>query len=122
MLLTTELCPRLMVIDHGRLLFDGPLDKLKRRLWRESTVKFDLKDSEQAQRLEALTIRGVRTDKLSELSYRLSFLREEVSTAEVIRRVVTTVEVLDIMIEEQSIEEVVKRIYTGEVRLEAPAE
>ena len=46
----------------------------------------------------------------------------QLSTAEVIRCVVTAVDTVDITIEEQSIEEVVKRIYTGEVRLETPTE
>ncbi|MBI3679190.1 MAG: ATP-binding cassette domain-containing protein [Acidobacteria bacterium] len=108
-----ELCRRLMVIDHGRLLYDGPLEELKRRLWREKAVKFDLKDREQAQRLEALPLEGVTAERTGELTCRLRFPRELHSTAEIIRRVVTTVEVLDIAIEEQSIEEVVKQIYSG---------
>lgn len=122
MLLTThdladieELCRRLMVIDKGKLLFDGPLAELKRRLWRESAIKFDVKDREQAQRLEAMNIPDVNCERLSELSIRLHFPRERYSTADVIRRVLNAVEVLDIAIEEQSIDEVVKQIYTGGV-------
>ncbi|MGE5568378.1 MAG: ABC transporter ATP-binding protein [Rhodospirillales bacterium] len=108
-----ELCPRLMIIDHGRLLFDGGLAELKRQLGSEATVKFDLKDRDQAQSLENLEIPGVRREKLSELSYRLSFSRDTRTAADLIRQVVTAVEVLDISIEEQSIEEVVRRIYQG---------
>jgi ABC-2 type transport system ATP-binding protein len=108
-----QLCQRLMIIDHGRLLFDGALTDLTRRLWREMTVTFDLKDREQAQRFEGLEIAGTRREKLGDLTYRLAFDREQHTSAEVIRQVVTTVEVLDIAIEEQSIEEVVKQIYTG---------
>jgi ABC-2 type transport system ATP-binding protein len=109
-----ELCPRLMIIDKGRLLFDGGLAGLKRQLWREATVKFDLKDRDQCARFEALAIAGVRSEKLGDLTYRLSFDRDAHSTAEVIRHVVNAAEVLDIAIEEQSIDEVVKRIYLGE--------
>src|SRR6201988_1593442 len=54
-----ELFAGLMVIDKGKLLFDGPRAELKRRLWRDSAVKFDLKDREQADRLEAMQILGV---------------------------------------------------------------
>lgn len=109
-----ELCARLMIIDHGRLLYDGGLDELKRRLWRETAVKVDLKDREQSQRVEALALPGVTREKLSELSWKLSFDRDQRPTADVIREVVTGAEVLDLSIEEQSIEEVVKRIYMGE--------
>jgi ABC-2 type transport system ATP-binding protein len=115
-----ELCPRLMIIDHGRMLFDGGLAELKRQLWRDTTVKFDLKDREQAQRFERLEIPGIRREKLGDLTYLLSFGRDDRPTAEVIRQVVNAVEVLDIAIEEQSIEEVVKRIYLGGMSPEAP--
>jgi len=116
-----QLCQRLMIIDHGRLLFDGALADLTRRLWREMTVTFDFKDREQAQRFEQLDIAGTRREKLGELTYRLAFDREERSSADVIRQVINAVEVLDIAIEEQSIEEVVKQIYTGNLlREDAP--
>ncbi len=108
-----ELCPRLMMIDKGRLLFDGALADLKHQLWREATIKFDLKDREQAERFERLEIPGVRSEKLGDMTYRLSFDHAEHSTAEIIRQVVTAVVVLDIVIEDQSIEEVVRTIYLG---------
>jgi ABC-2 type transport system ATP-binding protein len=108
-----ELCARLMVIDKGRLLFDGPLDKLKRRLWRDTAIKFDLKDRDQAQRLMTFSLSGVTLERPGELTVRLRFPRESHSTADIIRRVINWVEVLDIAIEAQSIEEVVKEIYTG---------
>jgi ABC-2 type transport system ATP-binding protein len=108
-----ELCPRLMIIDKGRLLFDGGLTDLKRQLWREATVRFDLKDREQAERFEGIEMPGVRREKLGGMTYRLSFAHAEHSTAEIIRQVVLAAEVLDIVIEEQSIEEVVRTIYLG---------
>jgi ABC-2 type transport system ATP-binding protein len=108
-----ELCARLMVIDKGKLLFDGPLAELKRRLWRDSAVKFDVKDREQADRLQAMPIPGVTSTRVGELTVRLSFPRETTSAADVIRRALNAVEVQDIAIEEQSIDEVVKQIYTG---------
>jgi len=108
-----QLCRRLMIIDHGRLLYDGALADLTRQLWREATVTFALKDREQAQRFERLEIQDARREKLGELTWRLSFDREARSTADVIRQVVIAVEAIDITIEEQSIEEVVKQIYTG---------
>jgi ABC-2 type transport system ATP-binding protein len=122
MLLTThdlsdieELCARLMIIDHGRLLFDGGLKDLKRQFWRDVALRVDLKDRDGADRLGQLELSGVNREKIDELSCRLRFPREEWSAADVIRRVVNAAEVRDIAIEEQSIEEVVKRIYLGEV-------
>lgn len=121
MLLTThdlsdieELCHRLMIIDHGKVLYDGGLPELKRMLWEESALKVDLRDRDQAALLAAFSMQGVRVERVDELSYRLRFRREEVPPAELIRRVVNEVRVLDLTMEEQPIEEVVRRIYTGE--------
>ncbi|MCP5111055.1 MAG: hypothetical protein GY953_09490, partial [bacterium] len=53
-------------------------------------------------------------EKVDDLSYRFRFAREERSPADVIRYVLNAAEVRDIVLEEQSIEDVVKRIYLGE--------
>lgn len=108
-----ELCRRLMIIDHGRILFDGPLNELKQMLWRQSQIKFELKDREQAAAVGALDLPRVEKERLDELTYRLSFDREEYTSGDVIRRVVAAAEVRDIFIEEESIDDIVRRIYTG---------
>jgi ABC-2 type transport system ATP-binding protein len=110
-----ELCRRLMIIDHGRVLFDGPLGELKRLLWRQNQIKFELKDRGQASLMEALAIERVSYEQLDELTCRLSFDREDYTAGDIIRRVVAAVDVRDIFIEEESIEEIVKRIYTGRI-------
>ena len=37
-----RLCPRLLVIDHGRLIYDGDLDALTQRYGGERTLVVDL--------------------------------------------------------------------------------
>src|SRR6202023_381802 len=46
-----ELCRRILIIDHGKVLFDGQLDHLKQRLLRTKQIKFALKDRAQASRI-----------------------------------------------------------------------
>ena len=104
-----ELCRRLMIIDQGRILFDGPLEELKKMLWRRNQIRFELKDRQQAVVLEALSLPNVEM----ELSCRALFDRGERTAGEVIRGVVAAVDVRDIFIEEESIEKIVKRVYTG---------
>src|SRR5207247_9399189 len=48
-----QLCRRIMIIDRGALLYDGPLAGLKERLLRTKQIKFILRDGEQAPRLAA---------------------------------------------------------------------
>jgi ABC-2 type transport system ATP-binding protein len=109
-----ELCRRIMIIDHGRLLYDGPLGLLKQKLLRTKQVKFVLKDSEQAARVGGLSDGGLRLEKVDELTYRIVFDRGQVPITDLIRQVLDTVEVRDLLIEDEPIEEIVKRIYAGE--------
>ncbi|MCZ2154098.1 MAG: ATP-binding cassette domain-containing protein [Bryobacterales bacterium] len=109
-----ELCHRLMIIDHGKVLYDGGLQELKRRLWSESALRIDLREREQASQIASFSMPGVTVERVDELSFRLRFHREQVQPAELIRRVVNEVPVRDLTLEEQPIEEVVRRIYTGE--------
>jgi ABC-2 type transport system ATP-binding protein len=122
-----ELCRRITIIDHGHLLYDGPLAGLKERLLRTKQIKFILRDSEQIRglaqfekSLAAVAPGGqapgtLHLDRLDELTYILRFDRSRVSTSDLIRAILAAVEVRDFVIEDESIEEIVKRIYSGEV-------
>lgn len=107
-----ELCRRVMIIDHGKLLFDGPLAELKARLVRFNQIKFFLKDRGQAARVSELTTDGVECERLDELTYLLRYDRRKHSSGDIIRNIVTRLEVRDLIVEEESIEDMVKRIYT----------
>ncbi|MBI4484246.1 MAG: ATP-binding cassette domain-containing protein [Acidobacteria bacterium] len=107
-----ELCQRIMVIDHGRLLYDGRLQAFKEQLGRWKQVKFFLKDRGDFAELESLFAGDtLQCERLDDLTARILFLRDQVSSAEVIKKVLSRLEVRDIAIEEESIEEIVKNIY-----------
>ncbi len=107
-----ELCSRLMIIDRGRILFDGPLAELKRMLWRQNQIRFELKEREQAAMIEQVELPDVDRERIDELTYLFSYNRDNYTSGEVIRRVVAAVDVREIFMAEESIEQIVKRIYT----------
>ena len=108
------LCKRIVIIDRGRLLYDGPLDLLKQKLLRTRQVKFVLRDAAAGARLRAIGTGGLAIDEVDELTFRIRFDRTKVSTGDLMREILGTVEVRDLVIEDEPIEEVVKRIYAGE--------
>ena len=111
-----ELSKRLIIIDKGHLLFDGDLETMKKRLAKYNQVKFFLKDRSQIARLAQITSNGIACERVDELTYLMRFDRDEHSTAEVIRDLVNQLQVRDIFVEEEPIEDIVKRIYlSGEV-------
>jgi ABC-2 type transport system ATP-binding protein len=111
-----ELSKRIIIIDKGKILFDGDLGQMKQRLATYNQVKFFLKDRTQIPRLAQIENNGIVCQQVDELTYSIRFNREQHSTADVIRKVVNTLEVRDVLVEEEPIEEIVKRIYLrGEV-------
>jgi len=116
-----ELCRRIMIIDHGRVLYDGPLADLKQRLLRTKQIKFVLKDRAQASSIAVFCRDGLEAEQVDELTYRIRFDRAKVSTSDLIREILANVEVRDLLIEDEPIEEIVKRIYAGQAQLEVPA-
>jgi ABC-2 type transport system ATP-binding protein len=111
-----RLCPRLIVIDHGRVIYDGELEELKRRYGSERTLVVDLEEP-----TEPLDVPGARVDRVEGPRQWLRFRRDEVSAAELTAAVMERARVVDLAIEETEIEEVVRRIYTEGLREPAPA-
>jgi ABC-2 type transport system ATP-binding protein len=108
-----ELCRRIMIIDHGTLLYDGPLGLLKQKLLRIKQIKFVLRDKEQVAKLAVLSRDGLEIDPVDEMTFRIRFDRTRIATADLIRRILSSVEVRDLLIEDEPIEEIIKRIYAG---------
>ena len=102
------LCNRVIVIDHGRLLFDGALDELRDRILPVTSIVFDVK---RAPDPSELVFDGVQIREVGLHRYRLDVDRRVVAPATAVKDIVNRFEVSDLAIEEPQIEEVVKRIY-----------
>jgi len=102
------LCRRVIVIDHGKLLFDGALDELRDRILPVTSIVFDVKRAPDPGDLvwNGRTIREVGLHR-----YRLDLDRREVAPATAVKEIVNRFDVSDLKIEEPEIEAVVKRIY-----------
>jgi ABC-2 type transport system ATP-binding protein len=116
-----ELCRRIMIIDHGQLLYDGPLAQLKQKLLRTKQIKFALRDKEQVAQLAQMEQEGLNIEIVDELTFRIRFDRTQISTADLMRKILSSVEVRDLLIEDEPIEEIIKRIYAGEAALDQVA-
>jgi ABC-2 type transport system ATP-binding protein len=115
-----ELCRRIMIIDRGKVLYDGQLAQLKEQLLRTKYIKFALKDRSQAAGLIAFSRDGCEVEQLDDITHRIRFDRVKVSTSDLVRQILAAVEVRDLLIEDEPIEEIIKRIYAGEAQLEIP--
>ena len=103
-----RLCSRLLIVDHGRLIWDGGLDELKRRYGQERTLVVDLEEP-----APPLEIPGARVVKVDGPRQWLAFRRDETSAAELTAAVAAQAGLVDLAIEETGIEEIVSRIYAA---------
>jgi viologen exporter family transport system ATP-binding protein len=86
-----RLCKRLLVIDHGALIWDGAIPDLK-------------------ERYAPLAVEGATVVKVEGPR---QWLRFRGSASEIIARVAASTRLLDVQVQEPDIEEIVRRIYTG---------
>lgn len=109
-----ELCRRILIIDHGKLLYNGSLEGLRRRLDRFNQVRIHLQDRKDRSRMEEVfgAGNGIVCEPLDEVTCRIRYNPDRVSSAEIIRRILHEATVRDLYIEEEPIEEIIKTIYS----------
>jgi ABC-2 type transport system ATP-binding protein len=101
-----RLCRRLLIIDHGRVIYDGGLDSLIERYGEERTLIVDLEEP-----AEPLQVPGARVVQVEGPRQWLRFRRDGVSAAQLTTAVAAQAALVDLAIDEPDIEDVVRRIY-----------
>jgi ABC-2 type transport system ATP-binding protein len=102
----SRLCQRVMIIDHGKLLYDGKLEALQTRFGGERQLVVDF--LEPIAYPEVIGARVVDRDG-ARVTY--AFSRDAVSAAELIARVTTLGAVRDLSVLEPDIEATIREIY-----------
>jgi ABC-2 type transport system ATP-binding protein len=101
-----RLSSRLLVIDHGRVVYDGTVDDLKARHGQHRTLVVDLERPG-----DPLDIGGAEVVRVEGPRQWLRFHRDHTTAAELIAEIVRTTPVLDLTVEEPQIEDVIARLY-----------
>ena len=106
-----NLCNRILIIDRGKILFDGSLQKAKDEFGRLRKVTFQFYNEVSSSSLKE-KFEDSRLDwtQNSEYSVSVVFDRNDVSAIEIIGKMMNTFRIGDIFLKEPQIEEVVKRI------------
>ncbi|MFT5315119.1 MAG: ABC-2 type transport system ATP-binding protein [Candidatus Krumholzibacteriia bacterium] len=107
-----QLCRRIIIIDKGKVHFNGELEELRRRVGQRVRLTVELREPVTSEVIAATTAGlPVRWEEDSGKRHRAEFNRSEVTGAEVIKRLVNGAQVVDLHLSEQEIEEVVRDIY-----------
>ncbi|MEP6666212.1 MAG: ATP-binding cassette domain-containing protein [Nocardioidaceae bacterium] len=104
-----RLCDRVIVVDHGSLVYDGSLPGLAATVGARRIMVVDLTaPCPDLTDVPHTTHVGSQGEGLRQ---RLAFDAEQTTAAEVLQAIATRAEVRDLSIEEPDIEDVVRRIY-----------
>lgn len=114
-----ELCKRILIIDEGKIIYDGTLNNIKKKYGKNRRIDIDLKDINKIKNLDL----NKEFNKLpSDFNYSIdgktvTFIinKDVVNISDIISRVMKVTEVQDIRIKETEISEIVKQIYLNGV-------
>lgn len=105
-----RLCSRLLIVDHGRVIYDGGIETLRERYGEERTLVVDLVEPAPPLRVANATV--TRVDGPRQW---LRFRRADTSASDLVAAVAALAPLRDLTIEEPAIEDIVRRIYVDGV-------
>ena len=101
-----QVCERLIIIDSGKIIYDGGIDALKKQYGKTRMLIVDL-----AHAYPDIQLENVKLTRREENRIWLAFDRDTLPASEVIARLAARYEIQDLTISEPEIEEIVRRIY-----------
>ena len=101
-----RLCSRLLIIDHGHVIYDGGLEALRDKYGEERTLVVDL-----AEPRPPIEVAHATVDKVDGPRQWLRFRRDATTAATLIAEVAALYPLRDLTLEEPAIEDIVRRIY-----------
>ncbi len=102
-------CKRMIIIDHGTIIYDGTVDQIKDRYGKKRTLV-----AEFAQNTTNIILpKGVEMLEEADNKKHMQFNRDEVQVSDVISYLTSNYNILDLTIKEPEIESIIREIYEG---------
>ncbi|WP_027415592.1 ABC transporter ATP-binding protein [Aneurinibacillus terranovensis] len=106
------LCSRVVMLDEGKIIYDGGLTNLRTTWGNQKTVYVEFGSTVYLEDLQAATADlSLVWHKENDLRYRAVFAEEALSVSDLLSRIIARYEVKDVSIEAISTEEIVRKIY-----------
>lgn len=105
-----ETCKRIIMIDDGKKIYDGPLHKLKQKYITEKTIDIEFSKIKNKRTLNTLKkSSNIVKDKQNYLCLRVP--SKEINKR--VEQIMSSLDVIDLTIREPRLEHVIKKIYKG---------
>jgi ABC-2 type transport system ATP-binding protein len=103
-----RLCTRVLLLDQGKLVFDGTVPELSRRFGHRRVLVVDLEVPAQALHLD-----GAEVIRVAGSRQWIAFDGDRMTAAQLVGAISRQAAIRDLTVEEPEIEEVVRQIYGG---------
>lgn len=111
-----ELCNRIIIIDNGKLIYDGDLTDIKTKYGYMTNIAMQFKNNADIEKCRFIKELDSSIEVWNEHHKTIiSFNKNNISSTDIIGKLMGKLDVLDFSIKETSIEEIVKKIYKNEV-------
>ena len=111
-----ELCQRVIIIDTGRLIYDGPLSTIKERFGKYRQITFETAGPA----LDPTPPPGAEIVSREERRLTLRFDRTQASASQVAAALMNQIEVKDFSLSEPDLASVIRQIYHGALEGNGP--
>ena len=109
-----ELCRRVIIIDDGRIIYDGPIDTIKKRFGKYREITFDTVENVNGLNLPD----GAEMLPSADHKVQIRFDRTRSTASKVASSVMNQIEVSDFSLSEPDLGDIVKQIYNGALERE----
>lgn len=104
-----ELCKRMIIIDQGKIVYDGDLEKIKKYL-NCQTVDFEFTKIKDKNKFEQVMKSGVVLENRKWFKS-VQFNKNQVNVPEAINKLMRYCEIIDLTVKEPKLEHIIKEIY-----------
>ena len=101
-----KLCNRILIIDEGKLLYDGQLEQLRQKFGGKRQLVVDFFEN-----YPEATIEGAEIVEINGARITFEFERDSIAASDLIGRLSSKYRIRDLEVKEPEIEETIRRIY-----------
>jgi ABC-2 type transport system ATP-binding protein len=112
-----DTCERIVIIDGGRVIYDGSLAQVKDEYARERRLHLQLAEDLPIDGLAQRFPQAAVTAGESHREFIVAFDKSDLTAGAILAGVAAMSEILEVRIDEPAIEDVVRKVYAGELKL-----
>ena len=118
----STLCKRIVMIDHGKKVYDGSLNNLKQKYGQMRELNFEAVDKSSLNALNYQEAFSGNSPDESDLTVKIegttvtvNFNTDKIPVEKILNYTLGTIHVKDVNLKDADIEEIIRRLYKGEV-------